>query len=363
MGSSGKGLNTAGGQGKPKLRLQNLTKRFGQEIAVENLSLTIQEGELLALVGHSGCGKTTLLRLISGLTPPDAGSIWLDGQDVTALPAGQRDIVMVFQENLLFPHLTVGENIAFGLKMTGCPQKVRIQKTRQLLELIQLPGIENKYPSQLSGGQKQRVSLARALALEPKTVLLDEPLSNLDPKLREELRDLILRLHKELQMTTVLVTHDRDEAMLMADRIAVMSYGKLLQVDTPINIYNQPRTREVASLFGPCNFLPGYLLDGEFWTENFRFTVPALKKGGRMVACIRSEHIKVTRPSQDKPTGVITEKKFLAGQSIFKVAFGNFTLLANGQDYFAYAPGNEVGLEIDWSRVYFNPEQLESGRA
>lgn len=354
-------------KGKAKIVLENLTKKYDRETVVDNISLEINEGELLALVGHSGCGKTTLLRLISGLTQPDAGSIRMNDQDVTALPVGKRDIVMVFQENLLFPHLTAGENIAFGLKMTGCPKKERSERTKKLLQLIQLPDIDRKYPSQLSGGQQQRVALARALALEPKVILLDEPLSNLDPKLRDDLRNLILRLHRELKMTTVLVTHDRDEAMMMADRIAVMYYGRLLQVDKPVTIYNQPQTREVASLFGPCSFIPGLLHDGVFQTEGYRFTVPALKRGGRVEACIRTEHIKVSRPDQDKPTGVITEKKYIGGQSLLKVAVGDLTLLASGNNYFDYTPGNVVGLDIDWSQVCFNEvcltkEQQEENR-
>jgi ABC-type Fe3+/spermidine/putrescine transport system ATPase subunit len=344
----------------PKLFLQGISKEYENKRVVENVSLEIPDGELLTLVGHSGCGKTTLLRLISGLVHPDTGRIWIDGQDVTDIPAEKRDVVMVFQDYLLFPHLTVGENIAFGLKMKGYPKKKRLEKAQELLQLMQLPDLEKRYPSQLSGGQQQRVALARALALEPKLLLLDEPLSNLDPKLRDELRDLILKLHKGLNMTTVLVTHDRDEAMMMADRIAVMYYGKLLQVDKPIHIYNKPVSREVASLFGQCNFIPGLLKDGVFQTEGYRFTVPALKRGGRVEACVRTEHIKIVRPSSDKPTGVITEKKFIGGQGILKIAVGDLILIARGDNYFDLDAGSQVGLEINWAQVFFN--QANSSR-
>lgn len=342
-----------------KISLINLTKKYDQETVVDHLTMEIAGGELLALVGHSGCGKTTVLRMLSGLTRPEEGGIWFDGRDVTELPAKNRDVVMVFQDNLLFPHLTVGENISFGLKMLGYPNKVRREKSLEMLQVMQLPDIEKKYPSQLSGGQQQRVALARALALEPKILLLDEPLSNLDPKLRDDLRNLILQLHKKYQMTTILVTHDRDEAMMMADRIAVMAYGKLLQVDKPVNIYNSPVSREVACLFGPCNFITGIVQDGVFETDDYRFTVPALKRDGRVEACVRTEHIKIVRPTSDTLTGVVTEKKFIGGQSILKVAVGDLTLTASDNNYFDYSPGSKVGLDIDWSKVYFNRENSE----
>ncbi|MEL1136014.1 ABC transporter ATP-binding protein [Desulfitobacterium sp. THU1] len=337
----------------PKIILKEMTKAYEGNPAIARVSLEIEDGELLALVGHSGCGKTTLLRLISGLTAADQGHIWIDGVEVTGQKAEERDVVMVFQENLLFPHLTVAENIAFGLKMQKVPRKKRTEKTKEMLELMQLPNLGKRYPAELSGGQQQRVALARALALEPKVLLLDEPLSNLDPKLRDELRELILRLHRELQMTTVLVTHDRDEAMMMADRIAVLYYGKLLQVDQPVNIYRYPAAREVASLFGQCNFIPGLLKDGEFQTEDYRFTVPALKRGGRVEACIRSEHIKIARPQEDRPTGVILEKKYLGGQGILKIGVGNLIFVARGNNYFDLDIGNQVSLDIDWSQVSF----------
>lgn len=340
----------------PTIELRNLTKRYNDVVAVDGVSMTVEDGELLALVGHSGCGKTTILRMISGLTLPDEGTIWMDGQDITRQKPEKRDVVMIFQDNLLFPHLTVAENIGFGLKMQGVPRKKRLEKTQDLLKLMQLPDISNRYPSELSGGQQQRVALARALALEPKVLLLDEPLSNLDPRLRDDLRDLISRLHKQLKMTAVLVTHDRDEAMMMADRIAVMYYGKMLQIDKPVNIYRRPANREVASLFGQCNFIPGVLKDGVFETEGYRFTVPALKRGGRVEACIRSEHIKIVRPQADRPTGVITEKRYLGGQGILKVAVGSLHFIVRGIDYFELDVGNQVGLDIDWSQVYFTNE-------
>jgi ABC-type Fe3+/spermidine/putrescine transport system ATPase subunit len=337
----------------PRIELKELTKRYNGIPAVERVSMAVEDGELLALVGHSGCGKTTILRMISGLTPPDEGTVWIDGQNITHRKPEEREVVMIFQENLLFPHLTVAENISFGLKMQGVPRKKRHQKTQELLDLMQLPDISKRYPSQLSGGQQQRVALARALALEPKLLLLDEPLSNLDPKLRDDLRELILNLHKQLKMTTILVTHDRDEAMMMADRIAVMYYGKMLQVDEPVNIYRHPASREVASLFGQCNFLAGVLKDGIFETEGHQFRVPVIRQGGPVEACIRSEHIEIVRPRADSPTGVITEKKYVGGQGILKVAVGSLVFVVRGNNYFELDIGSRVGLDIDWSRVSF----------
>lgn len=337
----------------PRIELKGLTKRYNGVPAVEQVSMTVEDGELLALVGHSGCGKTTILRMISGLTPPDEGTVWIDGQDITRWKPEEREVVMIFQENLLFPHLTVAENIGFGLKMQGVPRKVRNQKIKELLELMQLPDIGKRYPSQLSGGQQQRVALARALALEPKVLLLDEPLSNLDPKLRDDLRELILNLHRQLRMTTILVTHDRDEAMMMADRIAVMYYGKMLQIDEPVNIYRHPATREVASLFGQCNFIAGVLKNGVFETEGYRFRVPVIRPGGPVEACIRSEHIAIVKPRADGPTGVVTEKKYVGGQAVVKVAVGNLAFIVKGNNYFELDVGSQVSLEIDWSQVSF----------
>jgi len=337
----------------PKIELNDLTKIYNGVAAVDHIGLTIDDGELMALVGHSGCGKTTLLRMISGLTRPEQGSISLDGQDITGQKPEERDVVMVFQENLLFPHLTVAENISFGLKMRRVPNRQRQAKTRQLLDLMQLPDLTKRYPAELSGGQQQRVSLARALALEPKVLLLDEPLSNLDPKLRDDLRELILRLHQELKMTTILVTHDRDEAMMMADRIAVMYYGKILQTDQPAQIYLRPATREVASLFGPCNFIAGFLDDGIFETDGYRFTVPVLKGRGPVEVCIRSEHVKLVSPHGDTPPGVVTEKKYVGGEAVFKVALGKLVFIVRGNNYFELEVGSRVGLAIDWPQVSF----------
>lgn len=337
----------------PRIELEGLTKSYNGVAAVDHASLTVNDGELMALVGHSGCGKTTLLRMISGLTAPEQGRIRLDGQDIAGQKPQDRDVVMVFQENLLFPHLTVAENIGFGLKMQRVPRRRREEKIKELMGLMQLPEIGGRYAAQLSGGQQQRVALARALALEPKVLLLDEPLSNLDPKLRDDLRDLILRLHQELRMTTILVTHDRDEAMMMADRIAVMYYGKILQTGEPSQIYLRPTTREVASLFGPCNFIPGFLNGLIFETGGYRFTMPVFKGSGPAEACVRGEHIKLVRPYGDLPAGVISEKKYAGGEAIFKVALGKLVLIVRGHNYFELEVGSRVGLAIDWSQVSF----------
>ncbi|MFA6807645.1 MAG: ABC transporter ATP-binding protein [Eubacteriales bacterium] len=343
----------------PDIVLNDLTKIYKDVPALDSISMEVADGEFMVLVGHSGCGKTTLLRLLSGLIQPDRGSIRIAGNDVTCVKAEKRDVVLVFQESLLFPHLTVEDNIAFGLKMQGCSQKKRKQKAQELLKLMQLPDIGRRYPAQLSGGQQQRVALARALALEPKVMLLDEPLANLDPRLRDDLRELIVKLHKKFRMTTIMVTHDQNEAMVMADRIAVLMDGKLLQIDKPYDIYNKPTSRDVAALFGQCNFITGYLEDGVFDTNGYRFTVSALKKPGRVEACIRTEHIKLVRPEKNMPTGVVEDKKYVGGQSLFKVNIGSLSILAKANNFDFYT-GMKVGLRIDWSQVFFS--SLESGK-
>jgi len=232
------------------IKIRNLSKKFDQKSVLKSLDLEIDAGEMVALLGPSGCGKTTTLKIISGLLEADKGDIKFDGVSVIKEPTEKRGAVLVFQEYLLFPHLTVLENIAFGLKMRGTPEDIREERVKELLELVNLPGHEKRYPEELSGGQQQRVALARALAVDPKVLLLDEPISNLDANLREEMRELIKKIHEEKKMTTIFVTHDREEALLVADRIAVMRNGNLEQVGTPEELYRKPVNKYVADFFG-----------------------------------------------------------------------------------------------------------------
>lgn len=247
---------------RPLLSLDGLVKRYGPLTAVDNVSVDIRRGELVSFVGPSGCGKTTLLRLIGGFLRPDAGNIVLDGERINLLPPNRRPTAMVFQNYALFPHMTVAQNIGYALTIRRRPREEIARRVEELLVLVQLQGISDRRPIELSGGQQQRVALARALSLQPKVLLLDEPLSNLDANLRVQMRAEITRLQRELQQTVVFVTHDQEEAMSISDRIMVMDQGRILQVGTPTEIYERPATEFVARFIGVVNFLDGSLQAG-----------------------------------------------------------------------------------------------------
>lgn len=236
--------------------IENVSKQFGSFQAVEQVNLEIKSGSLVALLGPSGSGKSTLLRLIAGLEMPDRGRIWLTGEDATHQSVQDRNIGFVFQHYALFKHLSVRQNIAFGMDIRKTPKPKIKARVEELLELVQLKGLGNRYPSQLSGGQRQRVALARALAVQPQVLLLDEPFGALDAKVRKDLRAWLRRLHDEVHVTTVFVTHDQEEAMEVADEIVVMNKGKVEQVGTPAQIYDHPATAFVMSFIGPVNVLP-----------------------------------------------------------------------------------------------------------
>ncbi len=236
--------------------VEKVSKRFGSFVAVDQVSVSIESGSLVALLGPSGSGKSTLLRLISGLEVPDSGKIWLTGQDATYQSVQERNIGFVFQHYALFKHMTVRRNIAFALDIRSIPRSQVEQRVDELLELVQLRGLGDRYPSQLSGGQRQRVALARALAAQPKVLLLDEPFGALDAKVRKDLRAWLRRLHDEVHVTTVFVTHDQEEAMEVANEIVIMNQGRIEQVGTPAQIYDHPATPFVMSFVGPVNVLP-----------------------------------------------------------------------------------------------------------
>uniref|UniRef100_UPI001ABCDD1E ABC transporter ATP-binding protein n=2 Tax=Comamonadaceae TaxID=80864 RepID=UPI001ABCDD1E len=247
------GSERVGGAG---IEIRGLAKRFGAVRAVDDVSLSVQPGEFLALLGPSGSGKTSILMSIAGFELPDAGSIAIDGRDVTYLPASQRNLGMVFQKYTLFPHLSVLDNVAFGLKMRGVARAERHRLAEQALATVRLEGYGKRMPAQLSGGQQQRVALARAIVYKPKVLLMDEPLSALDKNLREEMQLEIKRLQSQLGITVVFVTHDQGEALTMADRVAILNQGRIQQLDAPKALYERPRTRFVAGFIGETNFMP-----------------------------------------------------------------------------------------------------------
>jgi putrescine transport system ATP-binding protein len=239
----------------PLIRLEGLTKRYGETVAADDVTLNIDEGELFGLLGASGSGKTTLLRLLGGFEAPTAGRVLIDGVDVTATPPYERPTNMVFQSYALFPHMTVAGNVAFGLKQARIAKPQSEARVEEVLELVQLTGLGTRKPSQLSGGQRQRVALARALVLRPKVLLLDEPLSALDKKLREQTQFELMQLQRQLGITFVMVTHDQDEAMAMCSRIAIMDRGRVVEMGTPRAIYERPQSRFVADFIGGANIV------------------------------------------------------------------------------------------------------------
>ena len=247
-----------------KLKIEHLFSGYDSDVVLKDLSLEVAEGEFLSLLGPSGCGKSTLMKTIAGIVPARSGRILLDGRDITDLPIHRRGTVVVFQDMRLFPHKSVAENVAFPLKMQGIPKAQRLKTAMELLKKVQMDGFGNRKPGELSGGQQQRIALARALAAQPKLLLLDEPFSALDENLREDMRRLVLQLQKEFAMTVILVTHDREEALSMSDRIALLFDGQLSQIGTPRQVYERPETKQVADYFGNCVYIPGSVQDGIF---------------------------------------------------------------------------------------------------
>jgi putative spermidine/putrescine transport system ATP-binding protein len=280
------------------LNLDHIHKSFGPTVAVEDFTLEIPRGEFVAFLGPSGCGKTTVLRMIAGFERPNRGAIILDGQDISELPANRRNIGMVFQQYALFPNMTVADNIKFGLKIRTVNSKNMEKTADEMLELIHMRDFRNRYPHQLSGGQQQRVALARALAIQPQVLLLDEPLSALDAKIRLSLRQEIRAIQRLVGITTVFVTHDQEEALSISDRIVVMNKGLIEQIGTPRDIYNQPRTEFVASFIGTLNIVNAQIVDAaaqHILIDGQRVQVEeSLASTGDVAVTIRPEAISVS---------------------------------------------------------------------
>ncbi len=349
----------------PLIRYQNVTKRFGEFVAIDNLSLDIYEREFFALLGPSGCGKTTLMRMLAGFEEPSSGQITLAGQDLVGTPPYKRPVNMMFQSYALFPHMTVWDNIAFGLRQDGMAKDAVANRVEEMLKLVKLGQFAKRKPHQLSGGQRQRVALARSLAKRPKVLLLDEPLGALDKKLREETQFELMDIQMELGMTFLIVTHDQEEAMTVADRIAVMNHGKLVQVAPPAVIYEQPASRYVAEFVGDVNILdatvetvePGLVTLRCPAAPDMLFKVaqdcPA-GVGASVALAFRPEKLRVeldppADPTVNCLTGTIWDIGYLGDLSIYHVE------LANGQRVKAAKPNltRMVERPISWDdKVY-----------
>lgn len=300
------------------LRLDNIYKAFAEVPVLNGISLDVEQGEFITLLGSSGCGKTTTLRIIAGLEQADRGSVWLDGQDITNAVPNKRDVNTVFQNYALFPHMTVADNIAYGLKLRKLPKKVISAKVEEMLQLVQLTGYGQRKPEQLSGGQRQRVAIARAVVNEPKVLLLDEPLGALDLKLRRQMQLELKRIQKQLGITFIYITHDQEEAINMSDRIAVMCNGKFEQIGTPNEIYYHPRTAYVADFVGNANIY---------------------RKNGQVFA-VRAENVLMDREEECVISAIVKEKSFAGGQ--LRILFET----GDGQFITANRYGLDVQLEI-----------------
>ena len=328
--------------------LINVTKKYDDNIVLDDLNLYIRENEFLTLLGPSGCGKTTTLRIIGGFETPDQGKVIFDGKNITNLAPNQRQLNTVFQKYALFPHMTIAENIAFGLKIKKKSKAYIDDKIKYALKLVNLDGFENRNPDSLSGGQQQRIAIARAIVNEPKVLLLDEPLGALDLKLRQDMQYELIRLKNELGITFVFVTHDQEEALTMSDTIVVMNQGYIQQVGSPENIYNEPKNAFVADFIGESNIIPGTMLKDRL-VEVLGAKFPCVDEGfgtnKPVDVVIRPEDIDLVKPEDGILTGRVTSL-------IFKGVHYEMEVHANGFDWLVHSTdlspvGTEVGISVD----------------
>ncbi|MEG1593449.1 MAG: ABC transporter ATP-binding protein [Oscillibacter sp.] len=346
--------------------LKDVTKIFQQPdtgkefVAVNHIDLEIKDGEMVTLLGPSGCGKTTTLRMISGFEYPSSGSVFIGDRDVAKIPPNKRGISMVFQSYALFPHMNIWENIAYGLRVAKLSQEEVIARTNAVVELMQLTGMGNRFPNQISGGQQQRVALARAVVIEPSVLLFDEPLSNLDAKLRESMRDELRALQKRLGITSLYVTHDQSEAMAISDRVVIMKDGDIMQQGTPSEIYEQPGSRFVANFIGKANFIDGIFRgrDGqaalvELGGKVFSFPAPGkmlgVTEGGPCCLAVRPESIHLSATESGHLPGHISRATYYGAKIEYEVMLGELPVIVevyNPQLAERFHEGDEVFMTL-----------------
>jgi ABC-type Fe3+/spermidine/putrescine transport system ATPase subunit len=344
-----------------QVSLKGLNKIFpGQEKvhAVKDLDLEIDSGLITALLGPSGCGKTTTLKMIAGLLHPTRGEIMFDGQPVLGIPPEKRGAAMVFQNYLLFPYMSVGDNVGFGLRMRHVDKSIIKEKVADMLELVRLPGYEDRRPKQLSGGQQQRVALARALIVEPEVLLLDEPISNLDAHLRDEMRELILSIQRQTRITTIFVTHDQEEAVVLADNIALMFDGRLHQFDKPNTFYERPASARVARFFGGINFLPGVKQGEQVETPLGLLKVsPQEIDDGPVVVTVRPENLRLGIDGENSVQVRIASHVYVGTHTRFKAEASNFEfeIVADASSVEQFEDGQSLPLQFPRNKIWLVP--------
>ena len=339
--------------------IQNLTRRFGDVVAVNDLNLEIPSGDLVAFLGPSGCGKTTTLRMITGLLIPSEGDVMFDGTSVLTVPTEKRGAVMVFQKHLLFPTMNVAQNVGFGLRMRKVKNTEIERRVAEMLELVRLPGFQNRQAHELSGGQQQRIALARALIVEPSVLLLDEPLANLDANLRLEMRELIRRIQKELKITTIFVTHDQEEAVMLADRVALMFDGVLQQYDVPQAFYERPRTVEIARFFRNGNFLSGTKQGMEITTELGMVRMEnqhSAQPDGSVLLTVRPEEVEINpSATSNRIDASVRSSVYMGTYTQVQLDVGGETWQAHGPADLRVTAGETIAVRLPESRVWVLP--------
>ncbi len=330
------------------VKLIDIEKRWGGVVGVARQSLEIADGEFVVFLGPSGCGKTTTMRMVAGLEAPSAGEIWIGGQDVTDALPKDRDVAMVFQNYGLYPHMTVGENIAYPLKVRGVAAAERRERARAVAEKVELAHLLDRRPRDLSGGQRQRVALARAIVRRPQVFLMDEPLSNLDAKLRVSMRAEIRRLQCELRVTTIYVTHDQIEAMTLADRVVVMRGGLIQQVGTPSDVYDRPANLFVAGFVGSpsMNLLPARMTDAGLEVEGHRLAGFAGPQGAALVLGVRPEDLALTAAGEGDLDGVVYMFELTGDAVLVTLDVGGSRICVRGDRHLRYAIGERTGLKL-----------------